>query len=66
MRLIEQLEVASHGAQFAKRDLQGAMKQANAVESIVIMGLIEAAADLENRTLALLAAVKHAAPDSAQ
>lgn len=58
MRLTEQLEVASHGAQFAKRDLQGALKQADAVQAIVILGLIKAAADLEARTLELLAAVK--------
>lgn len=61
MKLTDQLEKASHGAQFAKRDLQGALREANAVEAIVILDLIKAAADLETRTLALLAAVHNPA-----
>jgi hypothetical protein len=54
----EDLLKAEQSAGFAVGDLQSALSHANAVEALVLLELIEAAASLQNRIESLGNAVK--------
>ena len=55
---LENLTKANDSADFLREELQAAHRNADAVESIVIMGLIEQAATLANRITELRGAIE--------
>ena len=56
--MMEDLLKAEQSAGFVVGDLQSALARANAVESLILLELLEAAASLHGRIAALAAAVK--------
>lgn len=55
--LVEHLTKAEHSASFAKCDLQHAMREADPVQSLVLLSLIGKAAELELQTKTLINAI---------
>lgn len=62
---LEALQKVGHSLDFAVRDLQDALKHANAVEAIVILDLIERAAMLHTDAQALGSAINQTATETA-
>jgi len=56
--LNEDLTKATHSMMFAVGSLQDALKRANAVEALLLLELIEAAAKVQQRIESLAAAVE--------
>ena len=54
----EDLTKATHSMMFAVGSLQDALRRANAVESMVLLDLIEAAAKVQQRIESLAAAIE--------